>query len=91
MNIGLKIARILDIGGIAIVVCFAVAIIGRFLGFNIANSLAALGIGLTAATPIAGVIVAGYMLFRQGEKKYAIYAGVLLILMALAGVWRMLS
>jgi hypothetical protein len=91
LKIGVKIARTLNFGGLAIAGCFILAILAKMVGLSTAEDIAVIGIILTAATPVAGVMVAGYQLYRSGEKKYALYAMILLILMAVAGLWRFLS
>lgn len=91
MNIAGKIANTLRIGGIVIVVSFSAAIIAGVLALPFASILAGIGVAVTAATPIAGVIVAAIYLYKAGETKYSAYALILLIMMLLAGIWRLSS
>jgi hypothetical protein len=91
MNISVKISKALHIGGIVMAGCFVLAIIAGLFKFPYAHILAAIGVAVTAATPGAGVIVAGIFLYKNGEVKYSIYAMLLLIMMLLAGVWRLKS
>jgi hypothetical protein len=89
MNISVKISKALHIGGIVMAGCFVLAIIAGLLKLSYAPILAAIGVAITAATPAAGVVVAGICLYKNGETKYFIYAMLLLIMMLLAGVWRL--
>jgi uncharacterized membrane protein len=91
MNIAGKIARTLNIGGMAIAVCFIIAIIAGLLKMPQAAILAAVGIIVTAATPVAGVITAAILLYKNGETKYLAYSLILLVMMIFAGLWRLLS
>jgi uncharacterized membrane protein len=91
MNISVKISKALHIGGILMAGCFVLAIIAGLLKLPYAPLLAAIGVAITAATPVVGVIVAGIYLYKDGEKKYSIYAMLLLIMMLLAGIWRLKS
>jgi hypothetical protein len=90
MRIVVKIARVLNAGGIAISICFVLAIAAKMAALSIASILARVGIAITAATPVAGIIVAGIYLYKNNETRYASYAVILLILLALAGIWRLL-
>ena len=89
MNIAAKISRVLNIGGMLIISCFGMAILAGLFGMRFAKILAGIGVAITAATPVAGVIVAAIYLRRAGETKYFIYALILLLMMFLAGVWRL--
>ncbi|NLI14710.1 MAG: hypothetical protein GX409_00330 [candidate division Zixibacteria bacterium] len=89
MNIAAKISKALNIGGMVIVSCLGAAVIAQLLAWPFATTLAKIGIGITAGTPIAGVIVAAIYLRRAGETKYFCYALILLLMMFLAGMWRL--
>jgi multidrug efflux pump subunit AcrA (membrane-fusion protein) len=89
MNIAAKISKVLYIGGIVITSCFGFAIIAGLFGMTFAKLLAGIGVVITAATPVAGVIVASIYLRRAGETKYFYYALILLMMMFLAGIWRL--
>jgi hypothetical protein len=89
MDISAKIAKTLQIGGITMASCFGLAIISGIFKIPFAPTLAAIGVIITAATPVAGVVVAGVYLFKNRETKYFIYTVVLLIMMIIAGVWRL--
>ncbi len=89
MNIAAKISKVLYIGGIVITSCFGIAIIARLLEMPFAGLLAGIGVAITAATPVAGVIVAAIYLRKAGETKYSYYALILLLMMFLAGIWRL--
>jgi hypothetical protein len=91
MNISAKISKALHIGGIVMACCFVMAIIAGMLKLSYAPILAAIGVAVTAATPVGGVIVAGIYLYKNGEKKYFIYAMLLIVMMLLAGIWRLKS
>jgi hypothetical protein len=91
MNINVKIARTLNLGGLAIAACFILAIIAQLLKLTQAELLAVIGIAITAATPVAGVITAAIYLYKNGEIKYFIYSLILLAMMTFAGLWRLLS
>jgi uncharacterized membrane protein len=91
MNISVKISKALHIGGIVMAGCFVLAIIAGLLKLSYAPILAAIGVAITAATPVAGVVVAGIYLYKNGEKKYFIYTMLLLLMMLLASVWRLKS
>ena len=90
MIIEKKIALILNIGGIAMAALLGLAAVFDLGGFRISSTLALIGIMVAVATPVAGIITAMIVLFRSGETKYAAYATILLMMIIIAGVWRLL-
>jgi uncharacterized membrane protein len=89
MNISHKIGNVLQAGGIIMAVCFVAAIILRTIGSAKADMIAEIGIYVTAATPVAGVVAAMILLFNNKETKHAFYAAILLMLILMAGLWRL--
>ncbi len=68
-NINKMTARSLKIFEYAAVSLLLITVITRFAGFSISKTVAIVGIGLMVVAPLAGVITAGVISLRSGNRK----------------------
>jgi uncharacterized membrane protein len=83
------IARLLRAGAVLSGVCFAASIVLELVPKSHAqayalDALRRVGVSLLILTPVTRLVAAGVLLGMQGEWRFALYAGTIVLLLAVA-------